>query len=52
VRTGLTTHRLALDRHLGFGRSEQRYEFLSPAMPGDPMRVQPSRAKRPTSENG
>jgi hypothetical protein len=23
-----------------------------PKMPGEPMRVQPSRAKRPTSENG
>jgi hypothetical protein len=30
---------------------EQRFRVPLPEEPGEPMRVQPNRAKRPTSEN-
>jgi len=39
------------ERDLGDGLGEMPFPPDYPKMPGEPARVQPSRAKRPTSEN-
>ncbi|MGY1726983.1 hypothetical protein ACI79J_08405 [Geodermatophilus sp. SYSU D01062] len=45
------THPLTLDADLRFHRSEQRFRGSLPKTPGEPMRVQPSRARKPADEN-
>jgi hypothetical protein len=46
------TRPLSLSGNPRFPSSAWRFAGLHPKMPGGPMRVQPSRAKRSTSEDG
>jgi hypothetical protein len=44
-----TTHPVSLMRHLRFTALNSAFGFRTPKMPGEPIRVQPGRARKPAS---
>jgi hypothetical protein len=48
--SGARTRPLTLPPDLAFTALNSAFEFRSPTMPGEPMRVQPSRAKKPADD--